>query len=451
MPVTQNSTQITADTFNSLVTEVVNYWGLEIGQICRPLTRFVSSDEVITNERWNDVINDIIDARHFTLRGSSTRDAVAQTLPSPWVAASGIPDNVIISAELYNAAEQMIDQAASVLNPGYTNLGNDNFDFTVPDDTNVGFEGSVTIGFQGGYQYTSNASGDTRVASNLDHARHWTNAGGRVITDIVASNVPDDDKNKDYESMANLISANPPNWSPLEGDTNFRSLATEQSAYNTYATATYADNVMDLDARKINDYTGEIRMRLTDGAGGSPDEIVTADFTTNNRVYYPSFLGNDLKPTKGTPSITSQGITDYYVDLNLPTTGSLSGSSGLFNDPVNTDTVTLGEYNIPNGEWSITITGSVTTFGVRDGLWFFRDNDPAGDVDLIIRTLSFTGPDLYSERIFPGLRTGSHTKNISVNFDASGTAVHYALLRWRYNGDGPHSISAKLRFQIDPK
>jgi hypothetical protein len=448
MPVTPQSTQVTADTFNELVTQTINFWGVELGQICRPLTRFVGTDEIVTNERWNDLINDVIDARHFTLRGTNTRAEVAGLIPSPWNG-TALPNNQVITADVYNTVEQMIEDAQVAVNPGYANLGTDNFSFTVPDDTNVGFSGSVTIGFPGGYTYTSNANGDTRVASNTDHARHWTNAGGRILTDITYANVPDDDKNQDYASMADLISANPPNWSPLEGNSDWRSLASEQSAYNTYATATYADNFMDLRARKINDYTGEVQMRLTDGSGGDPDEIVTADFTTNNRVYYPSFLGNDLKPTVGEPNVVSQGITDYYVDISLPRTGSQSGTSGLFNDPVNTDTNTIGEYNVPLGTYNVTVTGSVGVDGTRDG-FFGLDKDPAGDVYLIIRTLSYTGPDLQKVLLIPGKSTSARTKTVNWSFTATGYAVHYALIQWSYNGDGPHWVEAKLRFQLDP-
>lgn len=448
MPVTAQSTQVTAETFNDLVTQAVNFLGIELGQLCRPRTKFVGSDQIVTNEDWNDLINDIIDARTFTLLGSSARAEVSNSLSSPWTT-SGIPSNNTISASLYNDLEQMIEDAQTAANPGYTNLGTENFSFTVPDDTNVGFTGSVQIGFPGGYTYTSNAKGETRVASNVDHARHWTNAGGRVISDIEASNVPEDDKNQDYVSMADLISASPPNWSPLEGDSEWRSLAGEASAYNTYATATYGSNSLELLARKVNDYTGEIEMRLTDGSTGAPDEIVTADFTTNNRVYYPSTLGNNLKPTAGTPTIVTSGITDYYVDIELPKTGSQSGSSRLFNDPVNTDTNAVGEYNVPLGTYNVRVTGSVTVDGTRDGI-FGIDKDPAGDVYLIIRTLSNTGPDLEKFYIIPGKSTSARTVVVDETFQATGFAVHYALLQWSYNGDGPHWIKAKLRFQLDP-
>lgn len=447
MPVT-TTTSATADTFNELVTQTINYWGLELGQLCRPLTRFVGSDDIITNESWNDLISDIVDARAFTLKGSATKEEVHQQLPSPWSPA-GIPSNHVISAALYNAAEQMIQDAATALNPGYANLGNTNFHFTIPDDTNVGFEGSTIIGFPGGYNYTSNANGDTRRASNEDHARHWQNAGGIVITDVVASNVPEDDKNKDYEDMANLISANPPVWSPIEGDADWRSLAAEQSAYNTYATGTYTANFLDVRARKLTSYAGEVQLRLDDGSTGSPDEIVTADFTLNNRVYHPSYLDNPLTPVATQPAVVNQGVTDYYVDIELPRTGSQSGTSGLFNDPTNTDTNTIGEYNIPLGDWTVTVTGTVSVDGTRDGL-FGLDKDPAGDVDLIIRTLSYTGPDLVVQRVINGKSTSARTNTVNFSFECSGIAVHYAVLRWRYQGDGPHWVAAKLRFQIDP-
>lgn len=448
MPVTAQSTEVTAGSFNDLVTQIINFWGIELGQLCRPLTKFVGSDQIITNEIWSDLINDIVDARAFTLLGTSSRADVSSQIPSPWNGTS-LPNNVVITAAVYNAVEQMIEDAQTAVNPGYANLASNNFSFTVPDDTNVGFEGSITIGFPGGYTYTSNANGDTRIASNVDHARHWTNAGGRILTDIEYANVPEDDKNQDYASMADLISANPPNWSPIEGDSEWRNLASEQSAYNTYATATYADNFMDLRARKINDYTGEVQMRLTDGAGGSPDEIVTADFTTNNRLYYPSTLGNNLLPVASDPIIVSSGITDYFVDISLPRTGSQSGSSNLFNDPVNTDTNTIGEYNVPLGTYNVTVTGSVGVDGTRDG-FFGSDKDPAGDVYLIIRTLSYTGPDLKKFYIIPGKSTSARTVPVNLSFQATGYAVHYALIQWSYNGDGPHWVEAKLRFQLDP-
>jgi len=448
MPVTQND-QITADLFNFLVTETVTFYGNGLGQICRPGTRFLESGEVITNEKWNDLILDIIDARHFTIAGSFTKAQVATNIPTPFVYPDGIPDDVGITAELYNAVENMIDTAQAEVRPAYTDLGSDNFSFTVPDDTNVGFTGTLDISFPGGYTYTSNALGETRVASNADHVRHFENAGGKIRTTIDTSNVPEDDKNQDYASMAALITDSAPVWSPTDGDSNFRTLATQTSAYNTYATATYGSNTLTLEGRRKNSFTNTVKFDLIDGSTGDPDEVVTLDFTVNNRVYYPTILGNNLKPAKGASSVVSQGITDYYVDIELPRTFSRTGAESQFRDPAGIQSNSIGSYNVPAGSYTVRVTGSVGVDGTREG-FFGQDRDPAGDVDLIIRTLSFNGPDLITQRLISGTTTSAITKNVDFSFEVTGVAVHYAVLRFRYIDDGPHWQQCKLRFQLDP-